>query len=87
MQAAAHRAEALVRAPAAQAGKSARRGGADHEALLNALPIASAVIARRLARGEEVRRGARPCFQLVTLDEFDGAVADLDITWSVERTV
>ena len=46
MQAAAHRAEALVRAPAAQAGKSARRGGADHEALLNALPIASAVIER-----------------------------------------
>ena len=46
MQAAAHRAEALVRAPAAPAGKSSRRAGADHEALLNALPIASAVIER-----------------------------------------
>jgi hypothetical protein len=46
MQAAAHRAEALVRAPAAQIGKTSRRGGADHEALLNALPIASAVIER-----------------------------------------
>jgi diguanylate cyclase (GGDEF)-like protein len=46
MQAAAHRAEALVRAPAAQLGKSSRRGSADHSALLNALPIASAVIER-----------------------------------------
>jgi saccharopine dehydrogenase-like NADP-dependent oxidoreductase len=41
--------------------------------------IASAVIARRLARGEETRRGAMPSFQLITLDEFDRAVVDLDI--------
>jgi saccharopine dehydrogenase-like NADP-dependent oxidoreductase len=47
--------------------------------------IASAVIAQRLARGEESRRGAMPCFELITLDEFDRAVADLDIGWTVER--
>ena len=46
MQAAAHRAEALVRAPAVPAGKGSRRSRADHAALLNALPIASAVIER-----------------------------------------
>jgi diguanylate cyclase (GGDEF)-like protein len=47
MQAAAHRAEALVRAPAAPDGNASRRAGVDHEALLNALPIASAVIGRQ----------------------------------------
>jgi saccharopine dehydrogenase-like NADP-dependent oxidoreductase len=41
--------------------------------------IASVIIARRLASGAEHRRGAMPCFQLITLDEFDLAVADLDI--------
>jgi diguanylate cyclase (GGDEF)-like protein len=46
MQAAAHRADAHSRATAAPAGKVSRRAGADHEALLNALPIASAVIER-----------------------------------------
>jgi diguanylate cyclase (GGDEF)-like protein len=46
MQAAANRAEALVRASATSAGDASRRAGADHEALLNALPIASAVIER-----------------------------------------
>jgi diguanylate cyclase (GGDEF)-like protein len=46
MQAGANRAEALVRASAAPAGDGARRKGADHAALLNALPIASAVIER-----------------------------------------
>ena len=45
MQAAANRAEALVRAPT-PAGAASRRAGGDHETLLNALPIASAVIAR-----------------------------------------
>ena len=46
MQAAAPRAEALSRATAAPAGTATRRAGADHVALLNALPIASAVIER-----------------------------------------
>jgi diguanylate cyclase (GGDEF)-like protein len=49
MQAAAKSAEALVGASVTQ-GKSSRRSGADHEALLNALPIASAVIERAADR-------------------------------------
>ena len=50
MQAAAHRADAHSRATAAPAGNGSRRAGADHEALLNALPIASAVIERTSKR-------------------------------------
>ena len=46
MQAAAKRAEALVRAPAIPEGEGSRRSSADHSALLDALPIASAVIRR-----------------------------------------
>ncbi len=44
MQAAAKRADALSRAPTARDGTYARRVTDDHTALLNALPIASAVI-------------------------------------------
>src|SRR4051794_26888563 len=51
MQAAANFADAFSRATATSAGEESRaeesrRPGADHEALLNALPIASAVIGR-----------------------------------------
>ncbi len=48
--------------------------------------IASAVIARRLARGEETRRGAMPCIGLMTLDEFTSEVANLDIRWAVSTS-
>ena len=48
--------------------------------------IASAVIARRLARGAEARRGAMACFGMITLDEFDQAVSGLDIHWAVARS-
>lgn len=48
--------------------------------------IASVILATRLARGELVLRGAHPCFDLVTLDEFTRAVADLDIAWQVRET-
>ena len=46
MQAAAQHAEALSRAPATRNGTKARRADGDHTALLNALPIAAAVIGR-----------------------------------------
>jgi diguanylate cyclase (GGDEF)-like protein len=46
MQAAATRAEAHSRAPNTPSGEASRRAAADHEILLNALPIASAVIGR-----------------------------------------
>src|SRR6188472_3357431 len=46
MQAAVTRAEALSCAPKTPSGEGSRRAAADHEALLNALPIASAVIGR-----------------------------------------
>src|SRR4051794_22077511 len=51
MQAAAHFAEAFSHAAGASPGEDSRpeetrRTGSDHEALLNALPIASAVIGR-----------------------------------------
>jgi len=51
MQAAAPRAEAFEHAPATHAGNVSRRAGADHQALLDALPIASAVIERTGKRG------------------------------------
>ena len=41
--------------------------------------IAAVLLARRLARGEEVLTGAMPCVGLVTLDQIQAEVADLDI--------
>lgn len=46
--------------------------------------IASAVLAQKLANGLEPRRGAMPCFEMVTLEEFLAEAAGLDIT--AERT-
>lgn len=37
------------------------------------------LIARRLARGEAIGSGARPCLDLVTLDEYTAALDGLDI--------
>lgn len=47
--------------------------------------MAAIIIAQRLARGEESRRGAMACFELVTLEEFYRAAAGLDISWTVSR--
>jgi diguanylate cyclase (GGDEF)-like protein len=66
MQAAATRAEAHSRAPNTSSGEASRRAAADHQALLNALPIASAVIGRRQDR----------CLTLISHnDRFADAVA------------
>jgi saccharopine dehydrogenase-like NADP-dependent oxidoreductase len=46
--------------------------------------IPAIVIARKLARGESIAPGARPCGGMMTLAEFDLAVRDLDIRWRVQ---
>ena len=47
--------------------------------------MASVILAKRLIAGEGPPAGARPCFGLFTLDEFEVEVADLDITCSLQR--
>ncbi len=42
--------------------------------------VAATVLARGLARGEIVDRGAKPCVGLITLEDFLAEVADLDIS-------
>jgi hypothetical protein len=49
--------------------------------------IASVVLAKALAAGKGPARGARPCFGLFTLADFEGAVADLDITCAADAGV
>jgi saccharopine dehydrogenase-like NADP-dependent oxidoreductase len=46
--------------------------------------IPAIVIARKLARGEPIAPGARPCRGMMTLEEFALAVRDLDIRWRVQ---
>ena len=46
--------------------------------------MAAIVIARKLIAGELTRRGATPCLDLMTLDEFDQAVRGLAISWKEE---
>ena len=48
--------------------------------------IAAIVIARKLARGRLARAGAVPCLDLMTLAEFDEAVAGLAIEWQETTT-
>ena len=45
--------------------------------------VPAIVVARKLARGEEIACGARPCQGMMTLDEFSDATSHLDITWQV----
>lgn len=45
--------------------------------------IASVILARKLLAGSEARRGAMPCFGLLTLEEFMAEVARLDISAQV----
>jgi saccharopine dehydrogenase-like NADP-dependent oxidoreductase len=46
--------------------------------------IPAIIIARKLARGEPIAPGARPCRGMMTLEEFDVAVRHLDIRWQVQ---
>ena len=46
------------------------------------IPIIPVIlIARKLARGETIAAGARPCLDVITLDEYRAAFADLDVSW------
>jgi hypothetical protein len=56
--------------------------GSGHGALVPAIPCT--IVARRLARGQETSRGAAACFGLMTLEDFRGEIADLDITITTE---
>jgi hypothetical protein len=47
--------------------------------------IASVIVAKRLIAGEGPEAGARPCFGLFSLAEFEAEVADLDIACSLDR--
>lgn len=49
--------------------------------------MAAIVVAKKLAAGRIAARGALPCMGLMTLDEFDTAVAHLDIGWSLAEGV
>ena len=47
--------------------------------LIPVIPVI--IIARKLALGAELAAGARPCLDVVTLDEYRDAFADLDVSW------
>jgi hypothetical protein len=57
------------------------RAGSGHGPEIPCIP--AIVIARKLARGEPMAPGARPCRGLMTLAEFDAAVRHLHICWHV----
>ncbi|HEV8554432.1 MAG TPA: saccharopine dehydrogenase NADP-binding domain-containing protein [Casimicrobiaceae bacterium] len=67
-------------------GKSIRRdwyvkAGSGHGPDIPCIP--AIVIAKKLARGESIAPGARPCHGMMTLEEFDTAVRHLHICWHV----
>jgi hypothetical protein len=42
--------------------------------------IAAVILAKHLIAGQALTPGAQPCFGLITLSQFEGEVADLDIS-------
>jgi Saccharopine dehydrogenase NADP binding domain len=48
--------------------------------------VPAIVIARKLARGESLEPGARPCLDMMSLDEFSAATRDFAITWRIVRS-
>jgi hypothetical protein len=42
--------------------------------------VPAILLAKRIAAGEEIAAGARPCLDLITLDEIMSAIAHLDIS-------
>jgi saccharopine dehydrogenase-like NADP-dependent oxidoreductase len=59
----------------------ALRAGSGHGVEIPCIP--AVVIARKLARGEPIVPGARPCRGMMAVEEFDAAVRHLDICWHV----
>lgn len=53
--------------------------GAGHGPSIPCMP--AVILARRLARGELVECGAKPCLNMITLEEFREALGDLDIAF------
>jgi short subunit dehydrogenase-like uncharacterized protein len=47
--------------------------------------IPAAILVRKLCRDELPLRGAYPCVNMITLSEFAAEVADLDISWTVNK--
>jgi hypothetical protein len=43
------------------------------------------LIARRLARGERIKAGARPCLDLIALDEYLESLKGLDVSVLSDR--
>ena len=60
---------------------TARMGDGPHIPCIPAI-----VIARKLARGEWLEPGARPCQGMMTLEEFSDATRDLAITWRIVQS-
>jgi hypothetical protein len=46
--------------------------------------LPAVVLARKLARGERIAPGARPCYGMMTLDDLARAAAPFDIAWRVD---
>jgi saccharopine dehydrogenase-like NADP-dependent oxidoreductase len=59
------------------------RAGSGHGPEIPCIP--AVVIARKLARGESIAPGARPCRGLMSLEEFDAAARHLHICWHVRE--
>jgi saccharopine dehydrogenase-like NADP-dependent oxidoreductase len=47
--------------------------------------IPAIVIARKLARGERIASGARPCMGMMTLEEFTAATEGFNILWNISE--
>ncbi|GGB86694.1 hypothetical protein GCM10011352_10710 [Marinobacterium zhoushanense] len=48
------------------------------------IPVSPALaLARKFVRGQLPLRGAYPCYELMSLAEFDEEVSALDIGWSI----
>jgi hypothetical protein len=56
--------------------------GSEHGPNIPCMP--AILLARRLATGERLDAGARPCLDLITLEEFLAAIEDLDIRMIAE---
>jgi hypothetical protein len=46
--------------------------------------LAAAALVRKLAAGEPLPSGARPCIGLLALDDFERETAGLDVRWNIE---
>ena len=57
--------------------------GSNHGPEIPCIP--ARVVALKLVRGELARRGAMPCMDLMSLEDFSAAAAEFDIEWSIDE--